>query len=233
MKKIAIFVEGATEQLLVVNLVKEIINGSNLQIELAEQFKGKISITGKTENLEATHYILVVDCHGDEQVKTQIRENHANLTLAGYSAIFGLRDVYPFHSTDVDDLRTVLQSWLPEGGTPIYMHLAIMEVEAWFLAEITHFGRIHHSLTHDFIEASGINIRGTSAESWPHPAQTLHDIYRMAQASYLKRDGSKTKRRVMRTLTALSMTEMKKTVTQSTPGFRDFFERLENSLLAQ
>jgi hypothetical protein len=62
-----------------------------------------------------------------------------------------------------------------------------MEVEAWFIAEHTHFQRIEQSLTVEFIlDNLGIDIR-SDAEALPHPAADLNSIYELVGRTYDKR----------------------------------------------
>ena len=206
MRKVAVFVEGMTEQRFVVNLVEELLGNKAALIQRGELHKGAINyqpITGTRSDTAATVMVLVVDCRGDEQVKTQIRDQYQWLVAAGYGAILGLRDVYPFLRAKIPNLQAALNAGLPTYPVVPSMHLAVMEIEAWFIAETTHFDRLHPALTVAAIGAGGFNVH-QPCEAWNHPAETLDEIYKLVGCRYLKRDGSKSNRRVSRTLKALS-----------------------------
>jgi len=151
---------------------------------------------------------LIVDCSNDEQVKTQIREQYPSLVATGYTAIIGLRDVYHHPPKDLARIQTLLYVGLPSGSVTSQMHLAVMEVEAWFLGETTHFARVDHVLTVPFIVGNGFDITENSADSCQHPAQFLDDIYRLSGKKYVGSRGQKDKLRVLRTINALSFEEL-------------------------
>ena len=88
----------------------------------------------------------------DELVQSDIRDSCESLAKKNYQKILGLRDVYPKTFADIPKLELGLKYGIPTKYFPIHIILAIMEVEAWFLAETTHFSRIHPSLTNDLIK---------------------------------------------------------------------------------
>jgi hypothetical protein len=111
------------------------------------------------------------------------------------------------------------------GPIPVQMHLAILEIEAWFLEETTHFLRIDPLLTPAAIAAAGFDLGGTPGASRPHPAETLDNIYKIAKKRYRKRA-----RHIKRTLAALSHDEMYVTVRGVAPSFDEFLTSIEASL---
>ena len=230
MRKVAVFVEGLTEQELVVELVSAVVGTRGVNVVLGRQWKGKVEIQPSVIDAAIDFLVLVVDCSGDEQVVTQIREQYPSLISSGYTAIIGLRDVYPFTHADIPAIRAGLLRTLPSGTVNPEVHLAIMEVEAWFLAEATHFSRVHPSLTVQFIVAGGIDVIGIKGDAWGHPAKVLHSIYKLAGLSYMSPNGKKKKRRVQRTLRALSPEELYVTVRGTMPSFDAFVRSLEAAL---
>ena len=100
MRKIAIFVEGQTEMLFVDRLVQELANESGLAVEHAEASGGASQARRwkflKRLTVQPHHevYVLIVNCGGDSKVKSDILERYHGLRESGYSAVFGLRDVY-------------------------------------------------------------------------------------------------------------------------------------------
>lgn len=229
MKKVAIFVEGMTEQEFVVALVTALTGSRGLEIELAQQFRGKVVISSARPSNETEFYVLVVDCCGDSQVKTQIREQYASLVKAGYTSVIGLRDVFPIPRDQLQMLKDSLGVGMPRGTIPASLHLAVMEVETWFLAEMQHFSKISGELTIGHLEQNGFDMT-LHPESWENPAITLDQIYKLAQRAYLRGDGSKSKKRVQRTLRALSYDEMYVTVRNRIPALDGFINNVEAAL---
>ena len=230
MRKVAVFVEGLTEQEFVVELVSAVIGAKGVNVVLGRQWKGKVVVEPSTIDPVLAFLVLVIDCSNDEQVKTQIRDQYSSLVAAGYTAIIGLRDVYPLARADIPAIQAGLLLSLPTGAVTPEMHLAVMEVEAWFLAESTHFSRLHPSLSVPFIVAGGIDVASTNGEAWGHPAGVLHAIYGLVGMSYMSPKGQKSKRRVQRTLRALSFDELYVSVRATVPSFDAFVTSIEDAL---
>ena len=92
------------------------------------------------------YFVLIVDCSGDGGVKSRILEEYQNLVEYGYKTIVGLRDA-PKQRADIPRLQQGLPKGVPILPVPVVFVLAIMQIEAWFLAEHTHFSRIDERLT--------------------------------------------------------------------------------------
>jgi len=229
-KKLAVFVEGMTEQELVIALVRELVGLRGLHIELAEQFRGSVSIQPIAPPAGTAFFVLVVDCRNDDQVKTQIRDQYSSLVQAGYTSIIGLRDVFPNSPADTPKLAQFLMAGLPMHPVTPSMHLAVMEVEAWFIAEASHFARVHPSLDPASIRGGGFDVVGTPSEAWPHPAATLDDIYRLAGRRYLASSGQKTKVRVQRTIRALCFATIYQHTRGNVPAMDQFIGSIEQAL---
>lgn len=194
MRKIAIFVEGQTEMLFLDRLVQELAQESGLAVEHAEATGGasrarKIKIL-KRLTIQAHHqyFVLIVNCGGDSKVKSDILERYHSLKESGYSAIFGLRDVYgQFRYEDVPRLRRELQLGIPDREIELELFLAIMEIEAWLIAEHTHFQRFDPRLTLERIEHRlHFNPAHDDIERRWHPAEDLDRIYQIAGVRYTK-----------------------------------------------
>lgn len=226
MRKIAIFVEGQAERLFTIELLRVIARSAHLHINLAEQYRGGLVFTlNAPAQGNATHLVLLVDCHNDEQVKTQIAGNYANLVAAGYSAILGLRDVYPHSLADVPRIMAAMNVGLPAGAVPISLHISISELESWFIGEVTHFARIDAKLTPAFIVAQGFDIVSVPAENWAPAAEVLARIYKLAGKGYRKK-----LRHVERTIAALSQAELFSTVRGAMPEFGGYIDAIENAM---
>lgn len=224
--KIAVFVEGLTELEFVWSLIEAICGQRGIDFEVRQQSHGRLVFVSLDRAPEATTYVLIVNCQSDGQVKTQIRDQYASLVSSNYTYIIGLRDVFPLGHADIPRLQAALETGLPTGGpAPVAMHLAILEVESWFLDEITHFQRIDPSLTHVALVAGGFDVVGTLGETWANPAQTLDNIYKLCGKRYRKKQSH-----ILRTVNSLSPEELYMTVRTRASSFDRFLTSLELAL---
>lgn len=193
-KKLAIFAEGYTEIVLLERLLIQIAGSHNLVIE-------KISIQGGSKAPRIVkmiqvakaittekYFVLLVDCSGDNQVRTRIHEEHENLTKAGYSEIIGIRDVRPdFKHSDIPRLEMGLRTRIKTSLIPVEFILTIMEVEAWFLAEFKHFPVIDPAITVDAIRNSlGFDPENGDMSAQLEPANDLNNSYKLGGKLYEK-----------------------------------------------
>jgi hypothetical protein len=194
MKKIAIYVEGQTEQIFVTKLIKEIANKNHLTIKLEKLYGGKTtsrrvtSIEGTSlDNADAKFYVLVRDCGGDSRVKSDIIDNIEKHKDNNFSKIIGLLDVYPKYKSDLKKLMMYSQTGIPTKFIPFSIIYAVMEIEAWFIAEVNHFIKISDKLTKNVIEHYlGHELDIDSIENIHNPASVLNDIYQLSKISYHK-----------------------------------------------
>lgn len=226
-KKFAVFVEGLTEQEFTIQLLTELAGNHGIVFEIHRQDRGYLSLVDFITHESPVIHVLVANCCNDGQVKSQIKDQYNSLKSAGYSLIVGLRDVYPFTHNDIAELEKSLLIGLPTGNLPIHLHLAIMEIEAWFLEEITHFSRIDNKITSAELIASGFDVNSTCAYDLPHPAETLGKIYNSVGKGY-----SKNKRQVQRTIKALSYEELYINTCKKAPSLDKFITSLEFGLFS-
>lgn len=194
MKKLAIFVEGATEGEFVEKLLEEVAGANKLTIEYRAISGGGRAPRSIRTIRAANHatgrdyYILIFDCGGDQQVKTRIVEEHENLSRTGYSQIIGIRDVRPqFGRADVPKLEMGLRTRVKTSLVPVDFVLSIMELEAWFLAEETHYSRIDPAITVAAIKAGlGFDVATDDLSIRGHPAKDLDDCYKIGGKTYAK-----------------------------------------------
>ena len=144
---------------------------------------------------------MLVDCGSDDRVKSDIVERYSELVANNYSAVIGIRDVYPDVSyTDIGRLRVGLRYRVPTNPINVCFVLGVMEIESWFLSEYTHFGRLHPSLTADLIRASlGFDPRSDDMQLRGKPSDDIDAAYRIVGLRY-----TKTKGEIERTVDALS-----------------------------
>lgn len=193
-KKLAIFVEGYTEVLFVDRLITEIAGNHNVRIEL-RTIRGGRTIPRAMGVLRAANadtgqrfYVLIVDCGGDHLVASRILEEHKNLTLSGYQKIIGLRDVRPtFSFAEIPKLEAGLKKLIDLSLIPVEFVLAVMEIEAWFLSEHTHFERFDPSISLPQVNAAlGVDVSIDDLSLRDHPADDLDKSYQIAGKRYEK-----------------------------------------------
>jgi hypothetical protein len=194
MNRLAFFVEGYTELLFVEKLIQEMAGKSNVRIE-SRRIRGGTTIPRSSIQIKAVqpdtgqrYYVLIVDCGNDKQVKSRIMEEHGNLTRKGYSKIIGLRDVRPdFTYADIRNLESGLRTYIKTKLIPVQFVLAVMEIEAWFLAESSHFARIDPAITVETILATlGFDPVNDDMEKRLTPTEDLNNCYAIAGKQYQK-----------------------------------------------
>jgi hypothetical protein len=195
MKKIAVFVEGQTEQIFASELLKNIFGHAKVDIEEL-QFTGKessrwIHTIRSVDVTASTEYLFrIYDCHGGgnkSTVKSDIIEQFPRLVKESFSFVVGIRDVYPL--PDLNKLKSMIYSGLPTGAIlPVKIFLAVREIEAWFLAEENHYHFIDESLTVSKVNTIvGFDITTTSTETINHPSLTLKKVYQSVGKDYKKK----------------------------------------------
>jgi len=196
MKRMAIFVEGQTEQIFVHKLIKEMLGKDRVSIILKRSVGGTnipkqelvkhYAVARKPE-----FYVLINDCGSDNRVKSEILENLENLSEKGYKCIVGVRDLYPLPEKDYERLEKGL-NFLPS-EYKMYRRLfniiiIIQEVETWFLGETHHYRKVDKRLNGQLInKVLGFNPFTTNPMQRHHPSKDLNDIYQLVGKSYTKR----------------------------------------------
>ena len=189
MKKLAIFVEGKTEQIFVNKLLREIAGTINISIEIQSQEGRKfVEVIIKDIETSATKFfVLIYNSGSDIRVASDMKKQYKKLTESGYERIIGLRDIYPISIIQKSKLQSELENVLPKGSIPINIVIAVMKVEAWFLAEYNHFLKIDPRLTPEQIQAMfGFNPQTDDMEQRPHPADDMKQIYNYVGKGYNK-----------------------------------------------
>ena len=206
MKKLAVFVEGQTEQLFIEKLLEEAAGKNNIAIEKRQAFGGRSTkrtlkvIEAKKRDSHHKYFAQIVDCGTDNRVKSDISERYDGLVAAGFGAIVGIRDVFPeFSYGDIPSLRRGLRLYLKTNPLEVKLVLGVMEIETWFIAEHTHLQKIDSSLTPDLIKSKlGFDPSINDIQLRPHPTEDLNNIYRLAGMIY-----AKNRRTVHRTVSVL------------------------------
>ncbi|MEZ5070849.1 MAG: DUF4276 family protein [Bacteroidales bacterium] len=195
MKRLAIFVEGLTEQILVRHMLQNVLDQNRIAVQTVKVTGGhnvRMSMTimraAHVDN-RTEYYVLVYDCGGETNVKSYLLAHRDKLVATGYTMILGLRDVYPsFGREEVPRLLKGLNAHLPQRGARTKIHLAVMETEAWFLGEYRHLRKVSRKLTPEFIEKHlGFNPKRENMEDRNRPAEDMKAVYRLVGHDYTKK----------------------------------------------
>ena len=204
MKKLALFVEGLTEQTFAYRLIEEVAGKHNISVQLLKGMGPSCSPSRFTQIHAtspdgATFHIMICDCSGETSVLSDIRNQYPTLAREGYDKVLGLRDVYPKAATEAPKMLSAMAAFIPKGAVPVEMLLAVAEIEAWFLSEGTHYQKIHADLTADVVNRLlGGPPEQVDVESVSHPANLLDNIYRAVGLRYTKQ-----RNRIERTINEL------------------------------
>ncbi len=192
--KLAFFVEGYTEVLLIKELALFNYGENDLSYGLFRLRGGNnipVSITkddfcnAKKGTPKYTFHIY--DCGGLDNIRSMINHQRNSLFINGFEKIIGIRDVHPEDRNQIPKLKMDLPYRMAQKPIPTAFLLCIMETEAWFIAEHEHFLKISNQLTTEFIKTkTGIDIKTIDVESLDTPAETLNEIYSHAGESYEK-----------------------------------------------
>lgn len=194
MKKIAIFVEGQTEQLFVEKLINQIADTNEIVIEARKLTGGNRTIPGwirlwtSASSTGRAYFFLIVDSGGDNTVKSDIRDNYQRLVSEGYNVIIGIRDVYPqVVYSDIPKLRSMLNYGMRTVPIQVGFVLGVMEIETWFICEYTHFGRVDPTLTTAVIKSNlGFDPAVDDVQLRAIPSDDLDKIYQLVGHQYQK-----------------------------------------------
>ena len=79
-KKLAVFVEGLTEQEFTIKLLIELAGSRGIAFEIQSQHRGRLSFTELRSHEAPEISVLVANCCNEDQVKTQIKEDLCTAT---------------------------------------------------------------------------------------------------------------------------------------------------------
>jgi hypothetical protein len=229
MRKVAIFVEGQTELHFVNKLILEIAGYGVARVELWIHRGGaysRLRSEGAPEDV-ADVLVMLVNCGGDGSVKSSIIERREMLAAKDFSVIMGLQDLFPKGIADKARYEAGLAEGLNFPGQTIQIFLAVAEVEAWFLAESTHFQRVDPSLSLPRIIAEvGVDPSSPTIENEvPHPTNQIKKIYALANKPYRKREAE-----THRIVSQLDFDEIYTTVRSVSDSLDAFISGLEAAL---
>jgi hypothetical protein len=233
MKKLAIFVEGQTEQIFIERLLIEIAGAKGLQIQCYTATGGacgarslkQLKVSGDTGKFN--RFVMLVNSSNDGRVRSDIGDQYDGLVNAGYSSIIGIRDVYPdVPLNDINKLRNGLHFNLKASPIQVLFVLGVMEIESWFIAEHTHFTKLSPSLTVQAITtALGFDPESDDLQMRPNPASDLHASYKLAGFAY-----NKSRKNVERTVNLLDYARLYLETPNRFPDFAAFIASIDSFL---
>ncbi|WP_368220404.1 DUF4276 family protein [Aeromonas sp. R7-2] len=207
MRKLAIFVEGQTEQLFIKRLIEEVAGKKNLTIQLdrlqggAQSPRAAINEIIVKSQEETKYYVLIRDSSSDSRVVSDVKDNIYNLQKEGFEKVIGLRDLYPIALDELKDVEGASNYVIPKNSIDFNIVIAVREIETWFLAEINHYEKIHNALNLGEIKNKlNIDLASINTEIIEHPSSMLHEIYNLVGFAY-----KKSRKHVERTVNALDM----------------------------
>lgn len=194
MNKLAVFVEGQTEGIFVEHLARALSDEAGVAFRVERMSGGRRPGSRRVDQAASTDgpddpefFVLIVDCGQDERVKSDILDRYQGLVRANYEQIVGIQDVHPQSRDDIKKIRDGFDFRLPNDPIKPSLILAIMEIEAWFLAEHSHFPRIHSDITIDRLrEEFGFDPSQEDMQLRDHPCKDLKDIYFLERIYYDK-----------------------------------------------
>jgi hypothetical protein len=216
-KRLAVFVEGQTEQIFMQKMLLEVAGRHNITISVV-QARGSgssraVTLQGQSAS-RTPYYALICDCGADNSVASDMRDNYPGLVAAGYRLVLGLRDVHPEPDAKIPLIQSAVSKILPKGEVPAHLVLAIREIEAWFIVEDGHYPAIHPDLNAALIKQHlGLDTATVLAESIAFPAETLHAAYQLKGRAY-----KKDRTRVERTVDALDYARLDMDLSKRVPA---------------
>ncbi len=208
MKKVAIFVEGQTELIVVREFLLRKFDWSGINIicrtlQTKTQFVKAEYDFPKQINKDAEFLFQIVNVGNDVAVLSRILKLERYLKNAGFVKIIGLRDMYSksyreeSSSIDINVIKKFIRTHnevIQKASTTdinIEFCFAIMEVEAWFLGMSNIFEKLNSGLTNtDIRKKLNIDLEKIDPEKEIyHPAKLIEDIYSIANMKYDKKKG--------------------------------------------
>jgi len=192
MIKIGIFVEGQTERIFVVEFLKEYLGGEHKFSRLEIKLKNKNTTTFITERKfsQSRFYFLIFDTSGDGNVLPALYERSENMIKKNnFHFLLALQDLYP---KPRNSKSKILNNFLKsidrfDFKEKLRFILAIMEIEAWFLADYNLFKKLYNIISFEYIyEKLNIDLKNNNSEFYQHPAEIINRIFKLFNEKYRK-----------------------------------------------
>lgn len=230
--KLAFFVEGYTEVLLIKELALFNYGENDLSYVLYRLRGGNTIpvriIRDEFYNAKAgvpKYTFHIYDCGGLYSLRSMINHQRNSLYNSGFNKIIGIRDVHPDERAQIPRLRMQFRSRMAQKPIPTAFLLCVMETEAWFIADYQHFLTISNDLTTEFIEINtGFDLKTLDVESLDTPAETLNEIYNCAGESYEKSIDS-----IGRTVNSLDLFSLYCILPDNIPSLMELISEIDDS----
>src|SRR5262245_51035946 len=141
MDKLAVFVEGQTEQIFVQKLILEMAGSRKIHIDTVHGYGGAIhprafvEVQAHRPDPAKRYYVIIYDSGTDSRVLSDVREHYPTLIDQGYKDIVALRDVHPQTAADIPTIRSEFDKYVQKRPIHPLLALAVMEIESWFIGE--------------------------------------------------------------------------------------------------
>ncbi|MCK4408211.1 MAG: DUF4276 family protein [Bacteroidales bacterium] len=194
MIRIAFFVEGKTERIFIENFLDNYYTHPFFNVESQELRGGRAKkiIKSNYEDNNIKYSFLIFDVGGDGSVAGAILERSKKLIESyGYNHILGIRDLYPNTREQLDLVYSTFNEIFQNDSilNDISLIIAVMEIEAWFLADYPFFLKVDNRLTASKInENLSIDIENDDLEEYRQPAKIIDKIYKIVGKRYKKRE---------------------------------------------
>ena len=185
MNKIGIFVEGQTERIFVIKFLSEYLGGEHnfSRLEIKNLGSKGTKIIGKRNYPEAKFFFLIFDTTGDGNVVPFLIERARNMIeQEGYHCILALEDLYARPKKKKGEVIKNFSKSISkfQFKKKLFLNLAIMEIEAWFLADPFFLKRINCLATPQYIKKElSIDLLRKNPENFDHPAEIINRIYQL------------------------------------------------------
>jgi hypothetical protein len=173
--------------------LSEYLGENKIEIHMEKRLGNRgVKYLGMRKNPYAEFYILVYDVGGDGNVVSAVKERSQKMIKsAGYSWILALRDLYPNSRAEkkavIEAFNRIFKKY--SYRSKLRLILAVMEIEAWFLADHDLFERLNPTATAKTIkERLDIDLIKDDPESYEHPAEKVKAIFNLFDENYKKKE---------------------------------------------
>lgn len=239
MRKMAVFVEGLTEAIFLERFIIEIGVQGGVRFErfgvTGNRSSRYINKLRSDANWGQTFEVYIFTSNNDSRAISDLLDNYLDLLKKDYCVIMSIADVRPHRKReDLDDIVRKLKDMVITADPSKSEHptlmpdfvFAVMEIEAWFLAEHTHFQKLHPDLTLDRIRAEfDFDPSNTNMELRNNPSSDLQSVYKLEGIRYAKHESE-----IRRTVNALNCEDMYLTLSQRMPSFGGLVDAIDRFL---
>ncbi len=199
-KKLTFFVEGLTEKIFIEHLISEYATKNTLDIRTAEFYGG--GEAGKRILIKKLNPILsqnpkyivqIFSSNADNRVIGDVKDRLENLKKSGHDTVIAIRDIFPAPTTTIPNLQRIFSVVTAnKGSVKTELIIPVRETESWFLAEGTHFQRLHAGLSDQLIinklpnSSCKTNFLNQRYSDIIHPSKFLGQIYNLKKGHYKK-----------------------------------------------